>query len=462
MFPALWKHIAAFALYTIAFFPSIYLLYYVTLAFLKEKHRPGQIVPFTVLIILSWCCNRLIVLYMSGFNVFSTLLWHAIILWGVFHRRGLSLLLDSIKLMLMTILLELCCTLVIALLHLMGVNDLTFVVMTLDDMLNLGLVFTSSLINCLGTVMIILGITLWEKLRSSRELPKETRRQQRLYTRSILRVSGLMLAALSLLAMPHFLFGNDISKFLPLLDSGKYPLMIFFVVLLLFVSASYMAQDIRYIMQTKRLNTLEQQQNISRSLLQNLRHFRHNMANMLYGLEGVLISGDREQVLDYYDQMREKCALVNNENIAALERIANPSVSAVLLNGVDKARQRNLPIHLYVQEAVTFGSALRDADLCQVLGVLQDNAIEAADNADERFVSIEIRNISNATEIIIKNTYSGDIDPSTLTHGGASTKEGHSGHGLESCYHILSRRKGAFLNFWVTGQYVQAQLLLEQ
>jgi hypothetical protein len=52
------------------------------------------------------------------------------------------------------------------------------------------------------------------------------------------------------------------------------------------------------------------------------------------------------------------------------------------------------------------------------------------------------------------------VSPKALTAGGASTKDGHEGQGLKSCYHILSRRKGAFLNFWVSGQYVQAQLLL--
>jgi two-component system sensor histidine kinase AgrC len=184
------------------------------------------------------------------------------------------------------------------------------------------------------------------------------------------------------------------------------------------------------------------------------------MVNMLYGLEGELISGDREKVTAYYNQMREKCALVNNENISALERVTNPSVSAVLLRAVDRARQLSLPINLYVQEQTLFPRTLSEADLCQVLGVLLDNAIEAANGAEERFVSVELRNVDSSLEIIVKNTYAGEVSPQALTAGGASTKEGHEGQGLKSCYHILSRRKGAFLNFWVSGQYVQAQLLL--
>jgi hypothetical protein len=70
--------------------------------------------------------------------------------------------------------------------------------------------------------------------------------------------------------------------------------------------------------------------------------------------------------------------------------------------------------------------------------------------------------VGDALEIIIRNTYAGEIGPESLTAGGSSTKEGHEGQGLRSCYHILGRRRGAFLNFWVSGQYVQAQLLLER
>ena len=153
---------------------------------------------------------------------------------------------------------------------------------------------------------------------------------------------------------------------------------------------------------------------------------------------------------------------MNNENISALERVPNPSVSAVLLRAVDRARQLSLPINLFVSQNVVFPRTLSEADLCQVLGVLLDNAIEAADRAAERRVSAELRNVGDALEIIIRNTYAGEISPESLTAGGSPTKEGHEGQGLRSCYHILGRRRGAFLNFWVSGQYVQAQLLLER
>jgi two-component system sensor histidine kinase AgrC len=272
----------------------------------------------------------------------------------------------------------------------------------------------------------------------------------------------LMACAVSMLAMPHYLFGvNSIKEYL-LPNRHRYIVMVLSVALLIAVALSYMAQDISYLIQSQRLNTLEQQQDISRALLENLRFFRHNIINMLYGLEGTLLSGDREKLDAYFAEIHEKCALVNNENITALEKVTNPAVSALLMHATDRAHQLNLPLNLYVQENVFFPRVLGDADLCQIVGVLLDNALEAANEASERYVMLELRNVENALELIVSNTYTGTVTIEQLSRGGASTKEGHPGHGLASCYHILSRKRNVHLNFWVTGQYVRAQLLLHR
>ena len=214
--------------------------------------------------------------------------------------------------------------------------------------------------------------------------------------------------------------------------------------------------------QLRRNETLEQQQAMIGSLLTSLRSFRHNTVNMLYGFEGAILSGDTGTIKSYYREMTEKCALVNNENIVALERIANPAVSALLLRAVERARQETLPIQLYVQNGLRIGKGLSDSDLCEVMGVLLDNAIEAASQAKVKLVTVEMRNIDNAMELIVKNTYAGTVSEAQLLNGATSTKPGHSGHGLQSVRDILARNRKAFLNLHVSSQYVSMQLFVNQ
>lgn len=461
MEPTLWNHILGLFWFSLFMLPVAFLLYMITHRVVGEPHVPARVFPYVALTIISWCANRLITLYANGWNILSAALWYLIILHFVFDQRGWMMLLNLLKLMVLLVVLELICALIVAILTALEVNPDLLLVITLEDMFEVRKLMSTGMVNLIGALPILLAILLWEQWNARRKkLPDAVCKRQWLYTTALLRLALLVIAALSVFAMPHFLLGTESFRLFLMPKSKQYILLIASVGLLLAVALSYIVQDIRYILQLQRLNTLEQQQAISRSLVANLRYFRHNMVNMLYGLEGVLISGDRERVTAYYNEMREKCALVNNENIAALERITNPSVSAVLLRAVDRAREMSLPVNLYVQEGVVFPHILSDTDLCQVLGVLTDNAIEAAHQAAERHVSVELRNVDDALEIIVRNTYAGEISPECLNLGGASTKEGHEGQGLKSCYHILGRKKGAFLNFWVTGQYVQAQLLL--
>ena len=461
MLPSIWTFVAKLLLYLLFTLPELMLLYPVMRRTAKVPVRLRDFLLCTLLMACNIVTNRLLALWVSGLNILSSIFWFFVLVRFVFRKRGWQCLVILVKTVVFLSIMEALCMLIFTLMGALGLDQNKLMVTDINDLFKAENMFYFSLLNFTSILLLWLGMMGWGRIRSYFSRQKtEPARQQGLLLRALLRLSVLILTSLGMLTLPFVLFSDQsLIEFL-ITNRNEYILLTICSAGLMLVALSYMLQDIRYIIQLQRLNTLEQQQAISNSLLQNLRFFRHNMVNMLYGLEGVLISGDRDKVTAYYNEMREKCALVNNENILALERVANPSISAILLHGVDKARQLNLPMNLYVQEQVQFGRTLSDADLCQVLGVLLDNAIEAADKADERHVTVELRNVENSLEVIVKNTYAGEVSPEKLTMGGASTKEGHEGQGLRSCYHILSRRKGAFLNFWVTGQYVQAQLLL--
>ena len=458
MVQSIWYLLSGLFLFDLYLAPTTLLLYPLLRRITGTEHRQGQFLPFALFAMGNYICNRLIIFYANGLNLIASLFWYSLLLFVAFRKRGWSLFVNLLKVMLVMVVYELSCALLINLGSRFGIDQNLFLLTSPETLHNHAMLLAFGILNLIGLLPMLAVTLLVEAIIRHKSMPNEARRRNWLYTRCIIRVILLVASAFTVFSMPQFIFGPD--SFAITTQNPAYLVLITAVAVMLSVAISYMVQDIRYIIQLQRLNTLEQQQAISNSLLQNLRFFRHNMVNMLYGLEGVLISGDRDKVTAYYKEMQEKCALVNNENILALERITHPSVSAILLHGVDKARQLNLPINLYVQEMVQFPRTLSDADLCQVLGVLLDNAIEAADKAEERHVTVELRNVDNSLEVIVKNTYAGEVSPEKLTIGGVSTKEGHEGQGLRSCYHILSRRKGAFLNFWVTGQYVQAQLLL--
>lgn len=463
MASSFWYHFTGIALFCLFLLPMAFPQYGTIRRLLGEPFRRRQLAQCTLLLCCSWCTNRLVILYLNGWIVFFAIAWYALIVLLVFRKRSWEFLINNLKMVLTLFSLELLCTLIIALAGWLGYDTALLVVVTLEDMHDLPRLVRYSLINLLAALLIWGSVILFQYFRYlHRTAPPMLRKRRWHIFFSVVRLTVISTAAISLLTLPHYLFGVKSLSEMLLPNHRGYILLALSVVLMLAVALSYLFQDINYLIQSQRLNTLEQQQNISRSLMQNLRFFRHNMINMLYGLEGAMLSDDRDKVGAYFNEIQEKCALVNNENISALEKITNPSISALMLHAIDKARMMNLPINLYVQDGILFPHTLGDADLCQLVGVLMDNALEAANEAAQRYVIVELRNVEDALEMIVSNTYAGNITIEQLSQGGVSTKKGHSGHGLASCYHILNRKRNAHLNFWVTGQYVRAQLLLHR
>ena len=170
----------------------------------------------------------------------------------------------------------------------------------------------------------------------------------------------------------------------------EYSAIVLLCMPLLCVIASYIIQDVRYLHQ-RRLNRLyEYQQEAYEAALGSQQRFRHNIVNMLYGLEGAINSEDTEEIRRYYEQLLEKCALANNDNVLALRRVTQPALNGLLLRVLDKARGMSLPLQLDVEEGLGPCRHINAVDLCQIVGVLADNALEAAERAEVRYVGISL------------------------------------------------------------------------
>ncbi len=452
-----------FLLYLLISLPMVLVLYPLLCRALDEPRRSSNFWPCILLLFANLATNRLAAFVANGLNIVTSLLFFFLIVRFVFRRRGADCLLCMVRIVVLLSATEAVCMVLLYAASLLGFDQSKLMVLTLKDYYRVETVFWFSLLNSAATLLVYQLMLIWLRL-FGRHKPEDRRGGPRIrqYLWAFLRVTLLVFSGLGMLTMPFSLYGDQSLIQYLLINNGQYVLLSLCCAVLMLTVFYYLVQDLRCISQQDHIDTLTKQRALPADLMRSLRYFRHNMVNMLYGLEGYIINGDREKLNAYYAEIRHRCALVNNDNIAALEQVPSPAVNALLLHQLDKALKAELPLNLYVEQGLTIPRILSDAELCQVLGVLLDNATEAALAAPESSVTIEMSNVDGALEIIIKNTYAGKVTPEALTRGGQSTKQGHGGQGLSSCYQLLARRRGAFLNFWVTGQYVQAQLLLQR
>ena len=229
------------------------------------------------------------------------------------------------------------------------------------------------------------------------------------------------------------------------------------IVLLLICCVTYAAQDIRHYQQLLQNQRLLHQQSLQELLFQDMRLFRHNISNMLYGLQGMMLGDDVQALRAYYQRMVENCQIINNENVVALRRIPSVPVSALLLNKVQQANGCDIPFFVTVEERIAWGG-LGDDKMTQVVGALVDNAIEAAMASDAPYVAFEAGNKDGMLVLTVRNTYSGE--PPVFTDSIISSKEGHEGLGLKSVRRIVRHTRSGVFNIYTRGRYVEASVMI--
>ena len=193
------------------------------------------------------------------------------------------------------------------------------------------------------------------------------------------------------------------------------------------------------------------------SILDSKREFAHNIANLIYGFEGVILTEDMTAIRSYYNELSRRCVLNNNENANALNSINNPVLTALLLRKLNRATELEIPVYLTADSSFTF-DGLPPARLADVVGNLLDNAIEAAQKSDSPRVDITLCRTDDMDTILIDNTFSQDADLSFLSGTMKSSKPDHQATGLESIRRTLKHTPMVYCNQYLRGRYVETNL----
>ncbi len=185
-------------------------------------------------------------------------------------------------------------------------------------------------------------------------------------------------------------------------------------------------------------------------LQDNTRAFRHDFSNIVQGMAGFIDKNDMEGLKKYYSQLIEDIQHTNNLTTLSPEVVNNPAIYNVLATKYHKADQLGIKINL---EAFLNMNDLhiKIYEFTRVLGILMDNAIEAAKECDEKIINVVFRKDSkrHMQLLIVENTYTNkDVNTDKIFEKGYSTKQGNTGLGLWEVRQILKKNNN--LNLFTT------------
>ncbi len=181
-----------------------------------------------------------------------------------------------------------------------------------------------------------------------------------------------------------------------------------------------------------------------------IRGFRHDFANIICTIGGYVHSKDMKGLTNYYNQIQKDVVKVNNLTALNPDIINNPAIYALITSKYDKAS--NLGINIQVEVFLDLNSLnMKIYEFTRILGILLDNAIEAATECEDKAIYVQIRkdNRFNRQLLIVENTYKDkNIDTDKIFEKNYSTKPKNTGLGLWEVRQILKRNTN--LNLYTT------------
>ena len=214
------------------------------------------------------------------------------------------------------------------------------------------------------------------------------------------------------------------------------------VFLTLFVISLYFTISMISLIRTNKLEettqSLEEQKMYNKTLStlhDNIRGFKHDFNNIIQAIGGYISVGNMDGLKLYYQDLLEECQLNNNLAVLNPELINNPAVYSLLADKYYTAEK--CQVHLSLEVLADLNNLnIKMYELTRILGILLDNAIEAASKCNKKIVNVIFRNDKkyNKTLIIVQNTYTNkNINVDKIFEKGYTSKDDNksaTNHGL--------------------------------
>ena len=208
-----------------------------------------------------------------------------------------------------------------------------------------------------------------------------------------------------------------------------------------FLSFYSLVKTMKLQITTKDLETAENYNKTLSILYDDVKAFKHDFDNMIFTIGGFVNTNDIDGLKQYYSSLEKECQSVNNISLLNPTLINNPGIYNLLAVKYKKAKEVNVEIQLEFFFDLT-KLHMPIYDFSRMLGILLDNAIEAAATSNEKILRISFRDSNyNKVQIVeIENSYvNKNIDKDKIFEKGITEKDNHLGMGLWEVKQIINR-----------------------
>lgn len=179
------------------------------------------------------------------------------------------------------------------------------------------------------------------------------------------------------------------------------------------------------------------------NLLDRQRILNHENKNQLLVIRGMI--NKNENAIEYIDSLVDNHYKDSDELIMKTNRIPSGGLKGLIYYKMLIMKDRNIKMSLEVNSSVNkinFSSISTNTnqELCKIVGVFLDNAIQEVENLNDKNINIIVENEKNNLIIKISNNY-GYSNINNVGEKGYTTKGNGHGYGLRLVKNIIDNNK---------------------
>ncbi|WP_158407968.1 sensor histidine kinase [Clostridium scatologenes] len=232
-----------------------------------------------------------------------------------------------------------------------------------------------------------------------------------------------------------------------LLILNEVTIVIFFGITLAFIYLSKRHEEILF--RQLELEKLTEYTNNIEVLNEDIRAFKHDFVNILSCIRGYLDTDNFGGLKSFF--LDKILPLNNNLNkhslrLNLLSNIKTPEIKGLISSKVLKAKSEGIDIFIDISDPIE-DIKMDTIDLCRILGILLDNAIEAAVLCTNPILKLGIIKKQRSISFIVINSFEGETPKiHEIYVRGFSTKGTGRGIGLANLKSILSNYYNTILD----------------
>lgn len=212
--------------------------------------------------------------------------------------------------------------------------------------------------------------------------------------------------------------------------------------------------------QDSKIHSLEIYNKTLGIMYDNIRGFKHDFFNFVIALDGYVKAENMTGVKLMSNAILTECKQLNEMNgIIDPSIVGNPALYSIITNKYYLAKEQGVKMKLEVMTNLEQYHE-NSYEICRILGILLDNAIEAAKETEEKIMNLRFLDDSkrNRKLIIVENSYNNkNVNLDKIFVKGYTTKGANHGLGLWNIKSILMSNED--LNLYTTKEELFKQQL---